>query len=222
MIFMHDELTEIDGHELEILSQKLCWNEKIRPKKEEEMYIRAAETRKEKIKIIYEKVIIDWKNKLKIEERDYIEIKGKRKKPLKAEKVNEIYIKGLIKPENEIQIVDQMEIIGTQKKEEKKMIMEQRDSIEIKGKEKVSLEAEVVDIIYIQAQTKPENEIQIIDQMEILRIPRPENVMQEIEQITYYPKEKEPLKVEKLKSFIIPGIEKKIIMSEILYQGGST
>ena len=48
--------------------------------------------------------------------------------------------------------------------------------------------------------------------MEILRIPRPENVMQEIEQITYYPKEKEPLKVETLKSFIIPGIEKKIIM----------
>ena len=134
--------------------------------------------------------------KIKIEERDSIEILPTIKKPLKAQNVNQMFIKCLEVPEFLIQNLDNMAII---KQIKIGNLIESRDSININSEEKIPLQAQHTENMIIDSFEISKNEniniIPVLEKKDLLKTPRNKNFQKIRNSIEHIPLKKSPLQL---------------------------
>jgi len=142
-------------------------------------------------------ILNDNKTKrIKIEERDSIEILPTIKKPLKAQKVSQMFIKCLEIPEFLIQNLDNMAIIKQLKIGN---LIESRDSININSEEKTPLQAQHTENMIIDSYEISKNEniniISVKEKKDILKTPRNKYYPKIRNSIEHIPLKKSPLQL---------------------------
>ena len=144
-----------------------------------------------------------------IETKDNIELLPMEREPLRKQLVDDLYIENSrnIKSENRIQNTVTISIFKAPRPDN---IIEAKESLEISPKEKEPLQKQLVDDLYIEKtmNIKPENKIQNIDKLPIFETPRPDNIIEVKDNIEILPKEKEPLKGQKIDAIYIENLER--------------